>query len=67
MKSIQTLLLGIILSFCLFWVIQPNLMASEPVEKTDILSSIQAYPRLEMALDKYLMAIPSGYYTIANV
>jgi len=67
MKSIQTLLLGIILSFCLFWGIQPNLMASEPVEKTDILSSIQAYPRLEMALDKYLMAIPSGYYTIANV
>jgi rhodanese-related sulfurtransferase len=66
MKSIQNLL-AIILLFCLFLGIQPKLMASEPIDKTDILSSIQGYPRLEMAVDKYLMAIPSGYYTIANV
>ena len=66
MESIQSLL-AIILLFCLFLGIQPKLMASEPIDKTDILSSIQGYPRLEMAVDKYLMAIPSGYYTIANV
>lgn len=58
MKSNSTLLFGIILSFCLLLGIQPNAIAS---------SSIEGYPRLEMALDKYLMAIPSGYYTIANV
>jgi rhodanese-related sulfurtransferase len=67
MKSLSTLLLGIILSFCLFWGIQPTAIASELIDKPDLLSGIQGYPRLEMALDKYLMAIPSGYYAIANV
>ena len=67
MKLLSTLLLGIILSFCLFWGIQPNAIASEPIDIPNLLSSIEGYPRLEMALDKYLMAIPSGYYTIANV
>ncbi len=46
-------------------------IASASIYKTDIktntLASIEGYPRLEMALDRYLMAIPSGYYTIANV
>ena len=37
------------------------------MDKPELLSSIEGYPRLEMALDKYLMAIPSGYYTIASV
>ncbi|OIP71558.1 MAG: rhodanese [Oscillatoriales cyanobacterium CG2_30_44_21] len=67
MKSISTLLLGFVLSFCLLLGIQPNAIALEPISKPDLLSSIEGYPRLEMALDKYLMAIPSGYYTIANV
>jgi hypothetical protein len=67
MKSISTLLLGFVLSFCLLLGIQPNEIALEPISKPDLLSSIEGYPRLEMALDKYLMAIPSGYYTIANV
>ena len=67
MKSISTLLLGFVLSFCLLLGIQPNAIALEPIAKPDLLSSIEGYPRLEMALDKYLMAIPSGYYTIANV
>jgi rhodanese-related sulfurtransferase len=67
MKSISTLLLGFVWSFCLLLGIQPNAIALEPISKPDLLSSIEGYPRLEMALDKYLMAIPSGYYTIANV
>jgi rhodanese-related sulfurtransferase len=71
MKSIPSLLLGIVLSFCLFLGMQPTAIASTSIDNTDIktdtLASIEGYPRLEMALDKYLMAIPSGYYTIANV
>jgi rhodanese-related sulfurtransferase len=67
MKSLSTLLLAIVLAFCFFLGIQPNAIASASIDKTDILSSIEGYPRLEMALDRYLMAIPSGYYTIANV
>ena len=66
MKSLSTILIGIILSFCLFLGIQPNLIATE-IDKLDMLSSIQGYPSLEMSLDKYLMEIPSGYYAIANV
>ena len=53
--------------FCLFWGIQPNAIASELLAKPDLLSSIEGYHRLEMALDKYLMEIPSGYYAIANI
>lgn len=72
-KSIQTLLLGIVLSFCLFLSIQQNLMASEistssdSMAKTDILSDQKGFPKLESAVDQYLMSIPSGYYTIAKV
>jgi rhodanese-related sulfurtransferase len=67
MKSILSLFLSIVLSLCFFLGIQQNATASASIDKTDILASIEGYPRLEMALDKYLMAIPSGYYTIANV
>ncbi|MEA5480593.1 rhodanese-like domain-containing protein [Pseudanabaena galeata UHCC 0370] len=67
MKSIPSLLLGIILSFCLLLSLQPNAIASEPIDIPNLLSSIEGYPRLEISLDKYLMAIPSGYYTIADV
>jgi rhodanese-related sulfurtransferase len=72
-KSIQILLLGIIFSFYLFFSLEPNLMASEistsssPIVETDVLSSPQGYPKLEVAVDRYLMSMPSGYYTIANV
>ncbi|TYQ24560.1 rhodanese-like domain-containing protein [Pseudanabaena sp. UWO311] len=66
-KSLSTLLLGIVLSFSLLLGFQTNAIASKPIDIPNLLSSIQGYPRLEMALDKYLMAIPSGYYTIANV
>lgn len=73
MKSIQTLLLGLILSFCLFFGIESNLMASEsstplaPMAKTVVPSSLHGYPKLEVAVDRYLMSMPSGYYTITNV
>jgi len=67
MKLLSTLLLGFVLSFCFLLSFQPNAIASKPIDITNLLSSIEGYPRLEMALDKYLIAIPSGYYTIANV
>jgi rhodanese-related sulfurtransferase len=72
-KSIQTLLLGIVLSFFLFFSIQQNLMASEistssdSMAETDILSDQKGFPKLESAVDQYLMSIPSGYYTITKV
>jgi len=72
-KLIQTLLLGIVLSFCLFLSIQQNLMASEistpsdSMAETDILSDHKGFPKLESAVDQYLMSIPSGYYTIGKV
>ena len=76
MKSIPSLLFGILLSFCLLWGIQPSTIASElitsepiasePIDIPSQLSSIEAYPPLEIALEQYLMAIPSGYYTIAS-
>ncbi|MBD2450953.1 hypothetical protein H6G76_28255 [Nostoc sp. FACHB-152] len=72
-KSIQTLLLGIVLLFCLFLSIQKNLMVSEistsldSMAETDILSDQKGFPKLESAIDQYLMSIPSGYYTIAKV
>jgi len=67
MKSLSTILLGIVLSFSLLLGIQPSAIASKPIDIPNLLSSSEGYPRLEMALDKYLMAIPSGYYTISNV
>lgn len=67
MQSFLSPLLSIVLSFCLLLGLQPNAIASTSIDKTDTWASIEGYPRLEMALDKYLMAIPSGYYTIANV
>jgi hypothetical protein len=72
-KSIQTLLLGLILSICLFFSIEQNLLASETSTLSDsgvgtnFQSSLQGYPKLESAVDQYLMAMPSGYYAIANV
>ena len=72
-KSIQTLLLGLILSICLFFGLEQNLLASEISTLSDsgvgtnFPSSLQGYPKLESAVDQYLMDMPSGYYTIANV
>jgi rhodanese-related sulfurtransferase len=72
-KSIQTLLLGLILSFCLFLGIEQNLMASAnptpsaSMADTKVMSAPKEFPQWESAVDQYLMSIPSGYYTISNV
>ena len=67
MKSIPSLILGIFLSFYLLIGNQPNAFASDQIDIPGLLSSIEGYPPLEMALDRYLMAIPSEYYTITSV
>jgi len=72
-KSIQILLLGLILSWSLFFSFESKLMASEvstvstSTLDTELVPSVQGYPKLEVAVDRYLMSMPSGYYTIANV
>lgn len=57
-ESIPTLLLGLILSLCLFFSLETDLMAAE---------AAKGFPRLESAVDRYLMTIPDGYYTIGKV
>jgi rhodanese-related sulfurtransferase len=82
-KSIQTLLLGLILSICFFFSLEQNLLALEISTLSDsgvgtnfqaslqgypkLESAVQGYPKLESAVDQYLMAMPSGFYAIANV
>jgi rhodanese-related sulfurtransferase len=67
-KSYQFVLnLFLVVGISLFAISWSPAIASEPIDIPNLLSSIEGYPRLEMALDKYLMAIPSGYYTISNV
>jgi rhodanese-related sulfurtransferase len=67
------LLFGFILSVCLFFSFQQRLLAlemtasSDPRGSTNFYSSLQGYSKLESAVDQYLIAIPLGYYTIANV
>ena len=59
--------LFLVVGLSLFAIAGNPAIASEAIDMPNLLSSIEGYPPLEMALDKYLMAIPSGYYTIANV
>jgi rhodanese-related sulfurtransferase len=59
--------LFLVVGISLFAIAWSPAIASEPINISNLLSSIEGYPPLEKALDKYLMAIPSGYYTIANV
>jgi len=72
-KSIQTLLLGLMLSVGFFFSLEQNLLAleistlSDSGVGTNFQASLQGYPKLESAVDQYLMAIPSGFYAIANV
>ncbi|WP_071591001.1 rhodanese-like domain-containing protein [Geminocystis herdmanii] len=40
---------------------------SNPIVETNVLSSVQGYPTLDVAVDRYLMSMPSEYYTIGNV
>ena len=69
MQKLHQLVLNLFLvvGISLFAIAWSPAIASEAIDMPNLLSSIEGYPPLEMALDKYLMAIPSGYYTIANV
>lgn len=64
-ELIKTLLLGLILSLSLFFSIEPELMAAEIGTSAD--ATAEEFPRLESAVDRYLMEIPAGYYTIGKV
>ncbi len=64
-ESIQTLLLGLILSLSLFFSIQPDVTAAEIATSAAVTG--EGFPRLESAVDRYLMTIPDGYYTIGKV
>ncbi len=72
-KSIQTILLGFALWVCLLFgggqnpIMAANLPSSAIMTDTEALSDTQGFPRLESAVDQYLMSMPSGYYTISNV
>ncbi len=72
-KSIQTILLGFALWVCLLFgagqnpIMAANLPSSATMTDTKVLSDPQGFPRLESAVDEYLMSMPSGYYTISNV
>jgi rhodanese-related sulfurtransferase len=64
-ELIQTLLLGLILSLSLFFSIEPDSIAAEI--STSAAATAEGFPRLESAVDRYLMTIPDGYYTIGKV
>jgi rhodanese-related sulfurtransferase len=64
-ELIQTLLLGLILSLSLFFSIEPDSIAAEI--STSAAATGEGFPRLESAVDRYLMTIPAGYYTIGKV
>ncbi len=71
--SIQTILLGLTLGIFL-WLgmgqnpaLAANLALSAPVTDTKVLSAPKEFPKLESAVDQYLMAMPKGYYTISKV
>jgi len=72
-KSIQTIVLGFALWLCLLFgagqnpIMAANLTSSAVITDPKVLSDPQGFPKLESAVDQYLMSMPSGYYTIGNV
>jgi rhodanese-related sulfurtransferase len=71
-KLIQTILLGFALWFCVS--IDPSqnsILAATPTEAASISQSKIPNPskplNLELQIDKFLMSMPVGYYTIASV
>ncbi len=72
-KSIQTIVLGFALWICLLFgagqnpIMAANLTSSAVITDPKVLSDPQGFPKLESAVDQYLMSMPSGYYTIGNV
>jgi rhodanese-related sulfurtransferase len=72
-KSIQTILLGLALCFCLLVSIVPNsALAATLTETGSIFSesrqtSSEESLNLKSGVDHFLGSMPSGYYAIANV
>jgi rhodanese-related sulfurtransferase len=72
-RSVQTILLGLILGvfLCLGMSQNPVLAAtldsSALMTDTKILLEAKEFPKLESAVDQYLMAMPKGFYTISKV
>lgn len=72
-KLIQTTLIGLAIWICLVMgvgqnpSIAANLGSSTTMTAPKVLPDAQGFPRLESAVDKYLMSLPSGYYTVSNV
>jgi len=72
-KTIQTILLGFAISFCLLVGVGQNPTMAATLTETGSISQerIQTMPEetlnLESGVDRFLTSIPSGYYTIANI
>lgn len=72
-KSIQTILLGFALCFCLLVGIGQNpilaasLIETEPIFQEKMQTMSEKTVNLESGVDRFLTSIPPGYYTIANV
>jgi rhodanese-related sulfurtransferase len=71
-KSIQTILLGFAMCFCLLVGIGQNPTIAATLTQAESISQAkmqtQSEPRnLESGVDRFLTSIPAGYYTIANV
>ena len=72
-KSIQTILLGFALCFCLLFGIGQNpilaatIIETEPIFQERMQTMSEKTVNLESGVDRFLTSIPTGYYTIANV
>ncbi|PSB40060.1 rhodanese-like domain-containing protein [filamentous cyanobacterium Phorm 46] len=72
-KPIQTILLGLILLFCLLLGIEQNpifaatLIETKPIFQEKMQAMSEKTVNLESAIDRFLTSIPPGYYTIANI
>ena len=72
-KSIQTILLGFALCFCLLVSIGQNpilaatLIETKPIFQEKMQTMSERTVNLESGVDRFLTSIPAGYYTIANV
>jgi rhodanese-related sulfurtransferase len=71
-KSIQTILLGFAMCFCLLLGIGQNPTIAATLTEAESISQarMQTLPKptnLESGVDHFLTSIPAGYYTIASV
>lgn len=68
-KSIQTILLGFALCFCLLVGIgqNPILAETRPIFQEKMQAISEKTVNLESTIDRFLTSIPPGYYTIASV